>query len=83
MCMGHAPLVMEDEVDGTKIESRYIGDGVEASFDGYHIWLKTVDGNNNQVALEPPVMKRLFEYVKYVEHACRCARDLDGQKEEL
>ena len=56
-----------------KIENRYIGDGVEASYDGYHIWLKTVDGNNNQVALEPAVLKRFEQYVAYVHQEIKKA----------
>ena len=54
-----------------KIETRYIGDGVEASFDGYHIWLKTVDGNDNKVALEPAVVTKFLKYVEYVETELR------------
>ncbi len=26
------------------VEAVYLGDAVHASFDGYHIWLKTADG---------------------------------------
>lgn len=63
------------------VESRYIGDGVEASYDGYHIWLKTVDGNNHQIALEPDVLKKLDQYRAYVAQAlvaARKARDDDS-----
>jgi hypothetical protein len=43
------------------IPPRYLGDGVYASFDGYHIWLETVDGNgrNHKIALEPAVFDAL------------------------
>lgn len=47
---------MENEV--------YLGDAVYASFDGYQIWLRTGDGNNNSVALEP---ETYFNLTKYVE----------------
>jgi hypothetical protein len=44
-------------------EETYLGDAVFASFDGYQVWLRTSDGNNNQIALEPPVLAALFAYV--------------------
>jgi len=44
------------------IEQRYLGDGVYASYDGYHIWLAVNDHTNKVVALEPPVLKALMEY---------------------
>lgn len=42
---------------------RYLGDAVIASFDGYQIWLRTDDGNNNRIALEPAVYEALLAYV--------------------
>lgn len=42
--------------------NEYIGDGVYASFDGYHIWLAANHHENKVVALEPAVLKRLIEY---------------------
>lgn len=41
----------------------YLGDAVYASFDGYQIWLRTGDGNDNRIALEPAVMHALIAYV--------------------
>lgn len=38
----------------------YLGDGVYATCDGYHIWLKTQEGHC--IALEPSVLARLNEY---------------------
>lgn len=38
----------------------YLGDGVYASFDGYHIWLKTQTGD--AIALEPSVLQSLMYY---------------------
>jgi hypothetical protein len=47
-------------------EPRYLGDGVYASFDGYHIWLTTgshrEEEATNKVALEPPVFDALHKY---------------------
>lgn len=44
----------------------YLGDAVYASFDGYQIWLKTGDGNNQQIALEPAVYDALRQYAKRI-----------------
>lgn len=45
-------------------DETYLGDAVYASFDGYHIWLRTGDGNNQRIALEPSVLRELFDYAK-------------------
>ena len=44
----------------------YLGDGVYASFDGYHIWLTTSDGysSTNRIALEPPVYNELITFAQ-------------------
>lgn len=42
--------------------AEYLGDAVYASFDGYHIWLTTCDGNDQRIALEPDVFRALVEY---------------------
>lgn len=47
-------------------QSTYLGDAVHASFDGYQIWLKTGDGNNQQIALEPSVYFALRKYAQRV-----------------
>lgn len=44
----------------------YLGDAVYASFDGWHIWLRTGDGNNQRIALEPEVLKALIDYQKHL-----------------
>ncbi|HMH11126.1 MAG TPA: hypothetical protein VK553_10470 [Candidatus Nitrosopolaris rasttigaisensis] len=36
-------------------EKQYLSDGVYAWFDGYHIWLETLEGN--KIALEPDCIK--------------------------
>ena len=47
-------------------EPEYLGDGVYASFDGYHIWLRTGahEGEHvtNTIALEPGVFVALVRY---------------------
>lgn len=42
----------------------YLGDGVYASFDGYHVWLDTrAQHPVNRIALEPAVLDALERYV--------------------
>lgn len=42
------------------MNSKYLGDGVYASFDGYQIWLMVErDGRRESIALEPPVLAAL------------------------
>ena len=46
-----------------RLEDRYIGDGVYASFDGYHIILDLrAQNNTTRIALEPPVFDALMKY---------------------
>ena len=41
----------------------HLGDGVYASFDGYHIWLDTrAQPDVNRIALEPEVYEALILY---------------------
>ncbi|HEY3493708.1 MAG TPA: hypothetical protein VGK73_03435 [Polyangiaceae bacterium] len=51
-------------------EPRYLGDGVYASFDGYHVWLRTgshIEAEaTSQVALDPVVLQGLIAYQKQV-----------------
>jgi hypothetical protein len=47
--------------------NRYIGDGVYASFDGWHVWLRTErDGALHAIALEPLVFDSLLQFYKKV-----------------
>ena len=46
---------------------RYLGDGVIASFDGYQVWLRTDDGNNQRIALEPETFAALVEYAAAIK----------------
>jgi hypothetical protein len=48
----------------------YLGDGVYATFDGYHLWLAVNEENNNVVALEPQVLEALNDYVKELKVFC-------------
>jgi hypothetical protein len=47
----------------------YLGDAVYASFDGYHIWLKTSNGieTTNKIALEPGVLNTLDVFRKQLQ----------------
>lgn len=47
-------------------EPRHLGDGVYASFDGYNINIAVNHHNNHVVALEPRVVRGLFEYAREV-----------------
>lgn len=42
----------------------YLGDAVYASFDGYQIRLRTGDGNNNVIYLEPSVFSELVSFAE-------------------
>lgn len=41
----------------------YLGDGVYASFDGFHVWLRTGGTASDRIALEPAVLAALNDYV--------------------
>jgi len=57
-----------------RVPERYLGDAVYASYDGYHIWLKTGDGNNQRIALEPAVYRALVDYHTELEKFYENAR---------
>ena len=44
----------------------YLGDGVYAQFDGYHILLAANHHENVVIALEPKVMRALAAYAKRI-----------------
>ena len=47
------------------IEDRYLGDGVYASFDGFHIWVDTrMEMPINKIALDPHVVVQLVSYIE-------------------
>jgi len=47
--------------ENEKIES-YLGDGVYASWDGYHVWLDLRMQGEERIALEPAALQRLDEF---------------------
>lgn len=59
---------MTPDTDPTRPRDRfsdYIGDGVYAEFDGYHIWLwADRDGQRHRIALEPAVLAALNRYAE-------------------
>ena len=45
------------------IEDRYIGDGVYASFDGYHIILDLrAQDKTTRIALEPDILRKIIQF---------------------
>lgn len=45
------------------IEDTHLGDGVYASFDGFHVWLDLrAQDPSIRIALEPPVLRALDHY---------------------
>lgn len=62
---------MSEQTDGIRFKD-YLGDGVYAGFDGYQIWLWTLEGS--RIAIEPAVYEALTEYTR---------RLLDRVKAEL
>lgn len=53
-----------------RIQDEYLGDGVYASFDGWHIWLDLRQQDPKiRIALEPHVLRRLDEYRAYISAA--------------
>lgn len=52
-------------------DETYIGDGVYARHDGYHVWLRAErDGMQHEVALEPDVVGNLTQFIRdtYAKH---------------
>ena len=63
----------------------YLGDGVYAVFDGWHIWLRLSrhDNTEGQIALEPAVYSALVRYHDgLAERAKREAKRLEDVAEE-
>ena len=57
-----------------KIDDVYLGDGVYASFDGYHIWLDLRgQDSTTRIALEPQTMIALISYNERVQRDIRNA----------
>lgn len=51
---------------GSRVDEKYIGDGVYVSHDSLQIWLRTGDGNNQQIALDLRTYLSLVEYAKHI-----------------
>ena len=57
------------------IEDRYLGDGVYASFDGYHILLDLrAQDSTTRIGLEPPVLDSLWQYRRDIQSAIERAQ---------
>ena len=54
----------EQNLDPDVRREVYLGDGVYAQFDGYHVWVWTSDGLHpgDKIALDPSVLKALIEF---------------------
>jgi hypothetical protein len=65
------------------IQDRYLGDGVYASFDGWHVWLDLRGSGDSRklIALEPTVMEALQRYYSDA-HRKRVKPDDHDQKDE-
>lgn len=61
------------------VTEMYLGDAVYASFDGYHIWLKTSNGERitNEVALEPGVLNTFDMFRRQLQTPDPEPRSLD------
>jgi hypothetical protein len=70
------------DTEGNRIRM-YLGDGVYASFDGYHIWLAVNDHTNNVVALEPSVMDQLIRYRQHVADYLKELAETAGKEQEF
>jgi hypothetical protein len=57
----------------TRTAERYLGDGVYASFDGWHIVLdlraQAVSGHVCEIALDADILDELDEYRRYLKEA--------------
>lgn len=47
-----------------EVQPKYMGDGVYAYFDGYHLWLTTQEGM--RIALEPEVYQAVLAYGAHI-----------------
>lgn len=62
---------------------QYLGDGVYASFDGYHVWLAVNHHTNKVVALEPSVFTALTKYVDSLKATLRAAQPTLSTEQEI
>lgn len=65
----------------SEVLPRYLGDGVYAEFDGWHIWLGLHPGEQ-KIALEPSVLAALVDYDSAIRrHYAAQSRASDNQEE--
>lgn len=70
---------MTHMIDSLK-DKRYLGDGVYAGTDGYHVWIWTKRENGlHAIALEDTVMRALQRYGADLERRRKEARDDQGR----
>jgi hypothetical protein len=63
------------------VPPRYLGDGVYAHFDGWHIWLGLQAGQRG-IALEPAVLAALIDYDSAIRrHYAAQSRATNNQEE--
>lgn len=55
---------MTKEQQYPKDKKTYLGDGVYAHHDGYHVWVSVNHHNNTVVALEPSVLQNLISFAE-------------------
>jgi hypothetical protein len=68
-------------MQGPVIEPRYLGDGVYASTDGYHIVLAADDHRNPALWIEPAVMRALIAFSEELKKRQREAAAKKGEGE--
>jgi hypothetical protein len=49
---------------GPRVDEQYLGDAVYASHDSQQIWLRTGDGNDQQIALDHATYNALVRYAR-------------------
>lgn len=52
----------ENKKEGVTMEETYLGDGVYATWDGWHIWLDLRAQGPDKIALDPSVLDALQEF---------------------
>lgn len=65
------------------IPDQYLGDGVYASFDGYHIWLDLRAQGPERIALEPTVIKSLIDYYHHILNLTASTIVVEEKNEEI
>lgn len=59
--------------------AEYLGDGVSATFDGWHVWLHVERfGDMHRIALEPAVFRALCDYYARVWREANSSADSEA-----